>query len=110
MKIFTFTVLRTFESNGLLDDPVVRKIAESKGKTAAQVLLKFLNQEGIVVIPKSVSPARVLENIQVKKHFLTTNYYIFSKYVQCIYTGWKIVLNDIIALCRYPTLSCQQKS
>jgi len=46
-----------------LDDPVVKKIAESNGKSPAQVLLRFLLQRGIVVLPKSIKPHRMAENI-----------------------------------------------
>lgn len=46
-----------------LDDPVVQKIAESLRKSPAQVLLRFLLQRGIVVLPKSIKPHRMAENI-----------------------------------------------
>ncbi|CAL8111386.1 unnamed protein product [Orchesella dallaii] len=54
-----------FPTNGLLDDPVVAKIANKHGKSSGQVLLRFLAQQGIVVIPKSTNPARILNNIQI---------------------------------------------
>ncbi|ENN70232.1 aldose reductase [Dendroctonus ponderosae] len=47
----------------LLDDPVVREIATKHGKTSGQVLLKYLVQKKIAVIPKSVTPSRIRENI-----------------------------------------------
>ena len=40
-------------------------IAAEHGKSVAQVILRWLNQRGIAVIPKSVTPARVLENAQI---------------------------------------------
>ncbi|XP_018027911.1 aldo-keto reductase family 1 member C15 [Hyalella azteca] len=49
----------------LLDHPVVRVISELTNKTPAQVLLRYFVQQGIVVIPKSVTPARITENAQV---------------------------------------------
>ncbi|CAL8137512.1 unnamed protein product [Orchesella dallaii] len=55
----------SFESNGLLDDPIVKKIAEKYGKTSAQILLRFLTQQGVVCIPKSVTPARIKQNIDI---------------------------------------------
>jgi len=48
-----------------LEDPVVVAIAESKGATPAQILLRFLLQRGIVVLPKSVKPSRMAENIDL---------------------------------------------
>jgi diketogulonate reductase-like aldo/keto reductase len=48
-----------------LEDPVIQKIAESCKKSPAQVLLRFLLQRGIVVLPKSVKPHRMKENINV---------------------------------------------
>lgn len=43
----------------LLGHPVVKEIAELYGKTPAQVMLHFLVQEKIVVIPKSTSESRL---------------------------------------------------
>ena len=40
-------------------------IGKSHGKSVAQVTLRWLIQRGIVVIPKSVTPSRILENIDV---------------------------------------------
>lgn len=47
----------------LLDDPVIRSIAASRGCTPAQVLLAWHLQRGIAAIPKSVSPPRLRENL-----------------------------------------------
>ncbi|XP_046982238.1 1,5-anhydro-D-fructose reductase-like [Schistocerca americana] len=49
----------------LLGDPVVKGIAQKHGRTTAQVLLRFLMQLEVAVIPKSVSPTRVKENFKV---------------------------------------------
>lgn len=51
--------------SGLLDDPVLARIAAKHGKTPAQVVLRWHLQLGNVVIPKSVTPARIRENIDV---------------------------------------------
>lgn len=49
----------------ILDDPVLRSIAEAHGRSPAQVVLRWHLQQGIVVIPRSVTPSRVRENIDV---------------------------------------------
>lgn len=49
----------------LLTDPVLSKIAAKYGKTAAQVILRWHLDLGNVVIPRSVTPSRVVENFDV---------------------------------------------
>lgn len=49
----------------LLGDPVVERIAQRHGRTSAQVLVRFLMQLGVAVIPKSVRPARIQQNFKV---------------------------------------------
>ncbi|HAV1777325.1 TPA: aldo/keto reductase [Enterobacter hormaechei subsp. steigerwaltii] len=48
-----------------LTDPTVNEIALRHGKTSAQVVLRWHLQNGIAVIPKSVSPQRINENIDI---------------------------------------------
>jgi diketogulonate reductase-like aldo/keto reductase len=55
----------------VLGDPVIRKIADRHGKSAAQVVLRWHLQLGNVVIPKSVTPARIRENLDVFDFALT---------------------------------------
>jgi 2,5-diketo-D-gluconate reductase A len=50
---------------GVLDDPVVRAVAGRAGKTPAQVVLRWHLQRGDIVFPKSVTPSRIAENIDV---------------------------------------------
>ena len=59
-------------SNGaLLKDPTIMKIAESHGKTAAQVILRWHIQEGFSAIPGATNPDYIEENIRIFDFELT---------------------------------------
>jgi len=49
----------------VLDDQAVVGIAARHGRTPAQVVLRWHLQQGRIVIPKSVTPARIKENLDV---------------------------------------------
>lgn len=49
----------------MLDHPQLVQIAEKHAKTAAQVLLRWGLQMGVVTIPKSVTPERIIENASI---------------------------------------------
>jgi len=49
----------------LLEDPKIKEIGDKFGKTAAQVMLRFQVQRGVVVIPKSVTPSRIEQNLDI---------------------------------------------
>ncbi|MEV1171706.1 aldo/keto reductase [Nonomuraea sp. NPDC049784] len=49
----------------LFTHPVLSDIAEAHGKSVAQVVLRWLVQRDVVVIPKSVRAARMAENFDV---------------------------------------------
>lgn len=51
--------------NGLFTNPVLQEIAAAHGKSVAQVALRFLLQNDVVVIPKSVKKERMAENLDV---------------------------------------------
>jgi diketogulonate reductase-like aldo/keto reductase len=55
----------------VLTDPVVTGIAERVAKTPAQVILRWHIELGNVVIPKSVTPSRIAENLNVFDFSLT---------------------------------------
>jgi diketogulonate reductase-like aldo/keto reductase len=50
---------------GLLSEPTLKRLAEKHGKSPAQVVIRWHLQLGNVVIPKSKTPARIAENIDV---------------------------------------------
>lgn len=52
-------------SGGLIDDARLVSIGTKYGKTAAQVMIRWHLQTGNVVLPKSVTPSRIRENIDV---------------------------------------------
>ncbi|CAL9617789.1 aldo/keto reductase [Streptomyces sp. enrichment culture] len=53
------------QGRGLLEVPAVAAVARKHGRTPAQVVLRWHLQLGNVVIPKSVTPSRIRENIEV---------------------------------------------
>ena len=55
----------------LLNDPVVNEIAKKRNRSPGQILIKFHLARGVSVIPKSVTPARITQNIQVHDFELT---------------------------------------
>jgi 2,5-diketo-D-gluconate reductase A len=51
--------------NNIFSNPTLSAIAAEHGKSVAQVILRWLIQRDIVVIPKSVRPERMRENIDI---------------------------------------------
>ena len=51
--------------NGLFTNPILSAIGDAHGKSVAQVVLRWLTQRGVVVIPKSVRPDRMAQNLDV---------------------------------------------
>lgn len=48
--------------NDIFNNPLLKQIADKHGKSVANVILRWLNQCNVVVIPKSVKKARMIEN------------------------------------------------
>lgn len=53
------------QGKGLLEVPAIVAIAQKHNRTPAQIVLRWHLQLGNVVIPKSVTPSRIRENIEV---------------------------------------------
>jgi diketogulonate reductase-like aldo/keto reductase len=49
----------------LHEDPIVKKVAAKRGKSIPQILINWAIERGTIVIPKSVTPARIKENIEI---------------------------------------------
>ena len=49
----------------VLDDPVINRIASARGKSPAQVVLRWHIQRGDIVFPKSISPDRMKSNFEL---------------------------------------------
>ncbi|ELY5929384.1 2,5-didehydrogluconate reductase DkgA [Cronobacter turicensis] len=50
---------------GVFDQKIIRELADKYGKTPAQIVIRWHLDCGLVVIPKSVTPARIAENFNV---------------------------------------------
>jgi len=57
--------------NDLFTNPVLTEIGSAHGKSVAQVVLRWLIQRDVVVIPKSVRPDRMAQNLDVFDFELT---------------------------------------
>ncbi|WJY27677.1 aldo/keto reductase [Sporosarcina trichiuri] len=55
----------------LLENTVLNEIGRRHGKTAAQVIIRWHLQHDLIVIPKSITPERILENSQIGDFRLT---------------------------------------
>lgn len=51
--------------NGIFENPALVRIGRNHGKSAAQVILRWLKQNDIIAIPKSIRPERMAENFNI---------------------------------------------
>lgn len=58
--------------NNIFQNELLHSLAEKYKKTVAQVILRWLTQRGVVVIPKSVRKERIVENFNVFDFELST--------------------------------------
>ena len=57
--------------HGIFTDPMLTEIGQKYGKTAAQVVLRWNIQRGVVIIPKSTHKERMEQNFNVLDFALT---------------------------------------
>lgn len=57
--------------NDIFNHPVLKEIAVRHGKSVGAVVLRWLNQRNIVVIPKTVRKERMIENLNIFDFILT---------------------------------------
>lgn len=58
-------------NKALFEEPVIRALAEKYNKDAGQIILRFENQEGIIVFPKSTHKERIKSNMEIFDFELT---------------------------------------
>ncbi|ACS87362.1 2,5-didehydrogluconate reductase DkgA [Musicola paradisiaca] len=51
--------------DGVFDHPVIQQLARKYAKSPAQIVIRWHLDRGLIVIPKSVTPSRIRENIDV---------------------------------------------
>ena len=57
----------------LMNESVILALAEKYGKNAGQIILRFENQEGIIVFPKSTHEERIKSNMEIFDFELTAD-------------------------------------
>ncbi|MFJ7891234.1 aldo/keto reductase [Lysinibacillus xylanilyticus] len=58
-------------NGSLLEESLIQQLASKYGKTPAQIVLRYDVQHGVVTIPKTMTPARMTENLTVFDFSLT---------------------------------------
>ncbi|XP_062995518.1 aldo-keto reductase family 1 member B7-like [Elgaria multicarinata webbii] len=78
-----------------MEDPLVKEIAKKHGKSPAQVLIRFNLQSDIATIPKSQTPAHIIENSKVFDFRLTDEE---MKKLESLHCGARAVAWDILGM------------
>ncbi|KAM4642230.1 aldo-keto reductase family 1 member A1 [Discoglossus pictus] len=73
----------------LLEEPGLITMAKKYGKSEAQILLRWQVQRQVVTIPKSVTPARILQNLQVFDFCLTEEE---MKEIGALNKNWRYII------------------
>ena len=75
---------------GIFDNPVLMRIGQRYGKTPAQIVLRWLTQQGICAIPKSVHEERIRENHNIADFILDDD---DMHDIRAMDTGGRLFLN-----------------
>lgn len=78
--------------NGIFEHPTLVKIARAHGKGVGAVVLRWLNQRGVVVIPKTVRRLRMEENLRIFDFTLTDDE---MKAIALLDTGRSPIYDDM---------------
>lgn len=65
MLLEAYAPMKSRRIADVLENETLKKVGAAHGKTPTQVSLRWLLQRGIVALPKSVTPSRIEENIQL---------------------------------------------
>lgn len=60
-----YAPLMSSKIHEMLEYDMLKELAEKYNKTVPQIALRWLNQRGIVAIPKSITPSRIISNIDI---------------------------------------------
>lgn len=74
----------------IFNNPILKSIADRHGKTVGQIILRWLNQRNIVVIPKTVHKERMAENLDIFDFMLTESDMMDIASLDC---GNSLILN-----------------
>ncbi len=74
-----YAPLCSHEIKNVLENETLQKIAEKHGKSVAQIALRFQLERGIIILPKSVTPKRIEENLNI------TDFKLDDEDMQAIY-------------------------
>lgn len=89
-----------------MEDPLVTKMASEHQKTPAQILLRYLLQRDIAIIPKSVNEKRIKENFDVS--------FIIFRFLNAVWLkdflfdkNYSSLLGPILQHVRFLTSNCR---